>query len=323
MVDRFQFLQEEAGLKLILTKEKSYPSLSDMPVPDSKPLQEFIVRTPDAEELKIFVRLVSSHYPAHTIPMSFEFPGKVVDMMACSELQAAIAVDKAGHIGGGVVWRREGTHLVEFYGPYTFNQPAESEMAQVLTDYCIGAIARTDAQGLITRYPTQDLPTAYFEPLGSVTLRQRNGEPLETQAYYRDLGEDLGLSVWAHSSLNPFLTAQYQHLVFAREIKPVAEEGEFSSPFAVISAEFDRAPGRVTLHPIWWGRNAEETLAFYVQTLLKEELPNIFFEMDLGRSWHCHFTPPLLKCGFEPRLVLPYAGKGDLVIFQHKLGGRP
>jgi hypothetical protein len=132
----------------------------------------------------------------------------------------------------------------------------------------------------------------------------------------------LGLSVWAHSSIQAFLANQYQRLVFAREIRPVTEEGESSSPFSVISAEFDRAPGRVTLRPIWWGRNAEETLRAYVQTLLKEELPNIFFQMDLGRSWHCHFTPALVKCGFEPRLLLPYAGKGDLVIFQYKAGGK-
>jgi hypothetical protein len=323
MVDRFQFLQEDADFKLILRKDKSYPSLSELPVPDSKPLVEFSVRPPDPEELKIFVHLVNAHYPSHTIPMSFALPGKVVDMAACGVLHAAIAVDKAGHIGGGIVWRWEGTRLVEFYGPYTFNQPAESEMAQVLTDHCIGAIARTDAGGLISRYPTSDLPIAYFEPLGSLTLSQRSGDALETVAYYRDLSEDLGLSVWAHSSLGVFLNTQYERLFFAREIKQVTEEGESASPFAVISAEFDRAPGRVTLHPIWWGRNAEETLAGYVQTLLKEELPNIFFQMDLGKSWHCHFTPALLKCGFEPRLLLPYAGKGDLVIFQYKSDGVP
>ena len=322
MVDRFLFFQEETGLRLILTKERSYPSLSELPVPDSKPLPEFSVRPPDADELKIFVRLVSGHYPSHTIPMSFALPGKVVDMTACGELHAAIALDKVGHIGGGVVWRWEGTQLVEFYGPYVFNQPAESEMAQVLTDHCIGAIARTDAGGLINRYPTPELPTAYFEPLGSLTLHQRNGDALETEAYYRDLAEDLGLAVWAHSSIQAFLTDQYKQLVFAREIRPVTEEGESSSPFSVISAEFDRAPDRVTLRPIWWGSNAEETLAAYVQTLLREELPNIFFQMDLGRSWHCHFTPALMKCGFEPRLILPYAGKGDLVIFQYKAGGK-
>ncbi len=322
MVDRFQFFQEEAGLRLILTKEKTYPSLSDLPIPESEPLPVFFVRPPDSEELKSFVRMVNGHYPVHIIPASLTLPGKVVDMTACGELHAAVAVDKVGHIGGGIAWRREGTQLVEFYGPYVFNQLADSDMAQVLTDHCIAAVARGNVGGLINRYPTPDLPVAYFESLGSLTLRQRNGTSRETVAFYRHLEEDLGLSVWSHSSLDAFLKEQYQRLVFAREIRPLTEAGESSSPFSVISAQFDRVSDRVTLHPIWWGQNADEIVAAYVGTLLKEELPNIFFHMDLGRPWHCYFTPALLKCGFGPRLLLPYAGKGDLVVFQHKLGGR-
>jgi hypothetical protein len=210
---------------------------------------------------------------------------------------------------------------MEFYGPYVFDQPRGSEMSEVLTDYCIGAIARTEATGLITRYPTDDLPTEYFEPLGSLSLGQRDGNGMKTVAYYRDLGEDPGLSVWTDPTLQPFLKEQYQRLVLPREVRAVTDQGESASPFCVISAEFDRAAGRATLRPIWWGRNAEDTLAAYVQTLLGEEIPNIFFEMDLGRSWNCHFTPALLKNGFEPRLLLPYAGKGDLVIFQYGLDG--
>jgi hypothetical protein len=54
--------------------------------------------------------------------------------------------------------------------------------------------------------------------------------------------------------------------------------------------------------------------------MLKEGITNILFEMDLGKSWQCHFTQPLLETGFEPRLVLPYAGRGDLIVFQHKVG---
>jgi hypothetical protein len=68
------------------------------------------------------------------------------------------------------------------------------------------------------------------------------------------------------------------------------------------------------------GNDSEKVLEAYVETLQKEEILNIFFQMDLGRPWHCHFTPALLGCGFKPRLLLPYAGKGDLVIFQHEPG---
>ena len=48
---------------------------------------------------------------------------------------------------------------------------------------------------------------------------------------------------------------------------------------------------------------------------------HLFFEMDAARAWHTDFTPSLLANGFTPRLVLPYAGEGDLVIFQRAEGG--
>jgi hypothetical protein len=132
------------------------------------------------------------------------------------------------------------------------------------------------------------------------------------------LEEDQGLSVWSHSLLEDFLKSEYRRLFFAREINGVRDDGERSSAFSVLSPEFDRSTGRVTLHPVWLGEDSLEIMKAHVDTLVNEGLKNIFFEMDLGMSWQCRFTPALLDTGFEPRLILPYAGKGDLVIFQLK-----
>ncbi len=320
MVDRFRFFQDGNLLRLILTKEKSYPGLSELQVPSTRPLKDFFIRTPDAEELKVFVRMVDQVYEPPTIPMSFAFPGKVVDMAACGEYHAAIAVDKAGHIGGGLVWRLETQRLVECFGPYLLNQPPESSMAQALVDACMSSIARSSSIGLINRYPTPELPKEYFETLGSLTFRTLSGTAKEVTASYRHLEEDAGLIVWSHPALEAFLDGEYRRLVFAREIRLVRDEGERSSRYSVLSAEFDRGSSRVTLHPIWLGEDASETVSAHVETLVKEDIPNIFFEMDLGKAWQCHFAPALLGSGFEPRLVLPYAGQGDLVVFQYRAG---
>lgn len=320
MVDRFQFLEEGKSLRLILTKEKSYPSVADLPVPDAKLMETFSIRPPDVEELKALVHLAHGYYSSPVIPESFSYPGKIVDMVACGEYQSAIAADNAGHIGGGIVWRWTGAGPVELYGPYVFNQPPDSGMGQALVDFCLGAIARIGAIGVISRRPTPEFPTEYFESLGSLLIGHKKTARLETISYYRHLEEDLGLSVWAHNSINMFLTGAYQRLAFAREIKPVTSEGESLSSFSVLSTEFDRGAGQVTLRPIWWGNDSEMILTTHVEMLLKEDLDNILFEMDLGKSWHCYFTPALFNCGFEPRLVLPYAGQGDLVIFQHRTG---
>lgn len=319
MVDRFRLFQADNELHLVLINEKVYPESADINIPPAPPLKEFTIGPPDPEELKLFVHVVRGHYASHLVPRSFSFPGKVVDMASSGEYYAAIATDTTGHMGGGILWHWEGTGLVEFYGPYLFDQPPESGIAQALVDHCLSATARTRAIGLISRHPTAELPTEYFEPLGSLTLKV-DDNVVEMTTYFRHLEEDLGSTIWAHPLLEDFLTKEYRKLFFAREIKPIRDEGEAGSPFSVLSADFDRAAGRVTLYPMWWGKDSQETLAAYVETLSNEGLPNMFFEMDLGASWQCHFTPALLELGFEPRLVIPHAGKGDVVVFQYKTG---
>ena len=85
---------------------------------------------------------------------------------------------------------------------------------------------------------------------------------------------------------------------------------------SVLSAEFDRLQGRVTLRPMWPGADAEENIERHVRLVVGEKILNIHFAVDLGQAWQAVFIPGLLARGFEPRLVLPYAGKADLVIFQ-------
>ena len=321
MVERFRFEETDQKMRLTLTKAKAYPDHCVAGLPPAFPLKGFSIKEAvDPEELKILVRRVNTECAGQIFPEICRAPGMMVDIVAAGDYKVALAVDKIGHIGGGIIWKWEGTGLIECFGPYLFGQPADSTMGSALLDACIADIARTGAKGLINRFPTPDLPKEYFEPLGSLTFRSGDGESAELVAYYRHLEEDLGGTVWSHPLLDGFLQDQYRKLFFAREILPVKREGELSSPFSVISAEFDRGQSRVTLRPVWWGEDAHSCLADHVETLRKEKISSIFFEMDVGKSWQCHFTPALLENGFEPRLILPYAGKGDLVIFQLTTG---
>jgi anti-sigma regulatory factor (Ser/Thr protein kinase) len=316
-VDRFKFAESEEGLRLTLVKEKAYPSVVEIPVPAAVPLSEYTLRRPHPEELKVFVRMLAEYHDPQTVPERFRSPGKVVDMVACGEYQTAIAADKLAHIGGGIIWRRDNIKLVECYGPYLMNQPEGSSMAAELMEHCVNAIARSGAVGLMDQYPGGQFPAEYFMPLGSLSFPAGDGSRRERMAYYRHLEEDLGNAVWSHPLLQEFLEREYRRTAFAREIRLVDDEGESGSPFSVLSAEFDWHQGSVKLRPIWWGRDAEETLAAHVRTLLGEKLIGIFFEMDLGHPWQTRFTPALFRTGFQPCLMLPYGGKGDLVVFQH------
>lgn len=317
LVDRFSFLRHSGFSRLMMVKEKSYPSITDEPVPTSKVLQDYVIRQPESEELKLFVRNVRIEYDPCLIPSIFETPGKVVDMAEFGTYRAAIASDQTGAIGGGIIWSWENDKLVEFFGPYILNQPGNSLMPIQLVEFMISLIARTTAVGIITKSPSPQLPTEYFEPLGNLSMVLPGRDVCQSSSYYRHLQEDFGTSVWAHSLVKEFLISEYRRHVFARQIKIVTDEGENRAPKSVIATELDKGASKATLKPVWWGNDDLFLIEAHVRTLVRENLLNIFFEMDLGRAWECHFTPSLISAGFEPRLVLPYAGTGDILIFQY------
>ena len=317
MTDRFRISRPASGnLVLTLVKELRYPEIeSDSQTKDPKPLAQFSIQTPDAARIKWFVRLVNRCYQARFSPVDFHYPGKVVDMAAAGDCHIVLADGPAGEIGGGLAWQWEGTKTVEIFGPYIFHEGNHPDMARELLETCIGDVARTAALSLISRMPTPQLPEGYLEVLGTLNAGGQTGNAESSEANFRLMHEDTGSVVWAHPDLIPFLESEYRRLVFPRDIQPVVSAGEVQEPFSVLSVETDRRLGRATLRPIWPGEDCEDNLAAHVDLLRQEAMGAIFFEMDLGLSWQAGFTPGLLKLGFAPRLILPYAGAADLVIF--------
>jgi hypothetical protein len=317
MVERFRFAQSWEEIRLTLVKEKTYPPGSDVAVPPKTLLERFSVRAPDPEELKMFVLMAAGQQEPHRLPAAFNYPGMVADMAASGEYSAAVAVDRPGEVGGGILWRRsESYRAVQCFGPYVFQDELGHEMASALIDACIGAVAKTDAIGIINTHAGHLLPPGYFERLGTLSFRRLDGSLVDFAAYYRQLDEDLGTTVWCHPDLQDFLDVEYKRLVMPRRILPAGHLGEGRSPFSVLSSQFDRSQGYVVLRPVWWGTDAHQTVADYIDVLRKERIPEVLFELDLGRAWQALFTPALLSNGFEPRMVLPYGGRADLVVFQ-------
>ena len=320
-VENFYITEDpQQGYALVLIKEKSYPESTEIEAPKIKPIKMFTLKIPGPEGLKLFSRLVVAHYPGRSYLPALRFPGKIVDMVSSGEFNAAVAMDEGGQIGGGILWRWVGEKLVEFFGPYLFNQPPDTGMAEGLIDACIGQIAKTDAMGLITRYSTPELPKGYFESSGSVDFIQPDGTTKTSPVFYRQLHEDLGCQVWAHADLEGFLRTEYGRLFFAREIHLTRHEGEGRSPYSVFAPQFDRSHHQVTLRPILEGTDAFDNLSLHIKVLRAEGLINIFFEIDLGQAWQANFAPALMGNGFRPRFILPYGGEADVVVFQHQEG---
>ncbi|MFH2046827.1 MAG: hypothetical protein ABIK92_16985 [Pseudomonadota bacterium] len=317
MTDRFRISRPADGnLELTLVKLLRYPEIKEeTDIQTPKALTTFSIQTPDSAQIKWFVRMVNQFYPAKLFPVDLRYPGRVVDMAAAGDYHILLANGSTGEIGGGLAWKWEGSKTIEVFGPYIFNTNSHPEMARELMETCIGNIAKTPALALISRMPTPQLPEGYLEILGSLNaLGPDGGAPLT--ALFRLMHEDSGSVVWAHPDLVGFLQSEYRRLVFLREIQTVLSDGEAEEPFSVLSAETDRHLAVTTLRPIWYGKDCEKILADHVKLLRQESMSAIFFEMDLGLSWQTGFTPGLLKLGFIPRMIIPYAGKADLVIFE-------
>jgi hypothetical protein len=240
----------------------------------------------------------------------------VVDMVEAGRYGAALAVDAEGRLGGGIFWYWASRKTVECYGPYLFGQEPGSPMSEQLMEACIGAIAKTDAWGLVCPYPVPDLPRQQFEVLGTMTLFDEKGEGTPLTAHFRQMQEDLGTVSWCHPELEPFLRREYGRLALPRDLQSVLDLGETRKPHSVLSAEFDRPQGMVTLTPLHPGKDAFQNLERHMKLFLEESLHTVLFVMDLGVKWHSDFAPALSRNGFTPRMVIPYGGEGDLVLFQ-------
>lgn len=324
-VEKFSFFHDpKEGAGIILIKEKTYPEITDSKRSEVKPLKTFTIETPGPEMLKLFARQIVSFYSGRPYPPEFCFPGKLVDMAASGEYNVLLAVDDSGTIGGGIImwwgWHIDKRRTVECFGPYLFNQPPGSGIAEGLADGLIGIVAKTDMVCLINVYATPELPEQYFEPLGLIDYYESDGTITPWQCYYRLLKEDAGCQVWAHPALEQFLDEQYRALSFARKITLVSYGGEAQSPHSVFTTRFIRTRHMAVMHPVWDGADASKNLENHILTLKNEGMRSILFEIDTGHAWQARLAPILLENGFTPRLVLPYAGKADIVIFQYKEG---
>jgi hypothetical protein len=72
------------------------------------------------------------------------------------------------------------------------------------------------------------------------------------------------------------------------------------------------------LRPVWDGVDISINLAKHIKVLKGEGILNIFLLIDLGYAWQANLAPAIGENNFMPQLILPYAGKADIVIFQYK-----
>lgn len=317
-VDHFRLMREPNHvLRLVLIKEKTYAPTEEKPHPAPATAAECSVLRAGPAEAERFAAMALNSFGINQLPPFFEHPDKLRDMVDTGEYACAVSCDEHGRQYGGIFWRCSETKTMECFGPYIFGEPGREGLRAGLLEACLKDLAKTSAVGLINRYPGGGLPGGYFDELGSYSVYKDDDSTSVEAVFFRQLREDPGSKVWADPMLEDFLIQEYRRLVLPREVefaKPEDHQG--LSGYSVLTTRFQREQNAVTLSLLWPGEDMEENVARHVKLLEEENWRNVSAEIDLGLPWQVGFTAALLKNGFMPRLVLPHAGQGDMVLFR-------
>ena len=321
-VDHLSIIVEKHNrICLAVTKEKYYPK-SPVTISLPKTAEKTVVETPGGEQIKLFATLVGQYYKEPQRPTFFNYPGKVLDMIASGEYQSIVAVNQKKEITGGILFQFRTDKIVQCFGPYIFYQGKE-DIVEILLSACIGRIARTKALGLLSLSGLPESLQRNFEALGSLTYYAEDGATIKQTSFYRHLHEDPGCEVWSHADLTPYLQKEYHRLILARDIRPIHDMGETRSGSSLFASEVHRERAEVILRPLLPGVDFSDNVKRHVRFLRDDGFLNLFFELDLGMPWHAELIPVLMANQFKPEILLPFAGQSDLIIFQYHDATKP
>jgi len=312
-VDRFSTTLEKTNVtRLTLIREKTYPEeIAIVPLPLSHQIRVFRLATP--QEIPLLIRYARQKYSPAYLPPVFRYPDNVADRLRRGETHAIVGVSENGELCGAIFWESTQRKVIQCTGPYVFT-PGRGQ-PEALMEGLLHALAKHPVVCLLNTNPTPDFPAQTWEKAGSLKIQPGDASaPLERDVYIRSMIEDPGCIVWAHPDLHPYLQAQYHRLALPRELRPAPEmdvQGD-----AILSVDYERDENRISLRPLDAGVTNRQTLAEHVALLRDQDIQMILFEMDLGVPIQTSFTPALLQTGFVPRVLLPHAGEGDLVLFQ-------
>lgn len=301
-VDQLRISAEDAEMGIHFIKEKIYPPVKDQ-LADFAASGNFRLVPPEAELLKQFATRVWSKYGVKA-PTQFQFPGKLADMVLLGEYGAALLVDGKGNLGAGMLWHCH-NKMAEAYGPFVFcDQP---RLATQAVEACLAKLARQGLLCLVVQQPPLGMPGGFFEPLN----------PAES-VLYRQLEEDNGTMSYVHPAIVGFYQTEIERLYLPRQLHLVESQGEAHSARSALSARMNRPAGQVVLTALWVGDDATAVLKQHVTALRQAGFSEIIFQLDAGESSQAILSPALLDSGFVPQYILPWGGKGDVLVWMHR-----
>ncbi len=280
------------------------------------PAQSWRIQQANRELIQFFAARVKAHYSAAEYPSFLNFPGQAADMILAGDLKGALAMTEGGALCGGILWRWVSDRIIDMLGPFLFPPTQPPALAEALTEHLVEWAAKSPAVGILCRRGAGQPMPAGFEVLGRIQSGSVGQAPMEESRGFRHLREDEGTPVCCHSLLESFLRGEYDRLALPRELRTIPFQGTGRPEPTVLTAKTDRARGEARLRGLCFGTDAAEQLREHLKLFAEQKLSTVLFELDLGISWQPAFVPALLETGFVPRMIVPYSGQADTVVFQ-------
>jgi hypothetical protein len=302
---------------LRMTRNRDYPTtqVAELPPPSTQGPVRLV--EPSPSDLRHFSAMVSAS-GAPFMPGFLTSPGMAADMLAAGHLNAILAL-RGDWIIGGVLWRPLTDSCLELYGPYLFNDDQDDAVLTLLLDEAVGRISRSRFRGLVRRQGQLQGYARFFDLLGELDLTGVSGAATRSTYYYRQLREESGGVVYCSGALATFLADQYNRLCLPRQLRENGGEQLRLRDASVLAVELEYPRSLAIIRPLCAGKDMAANLTAHLDLLQNDGINNFMVEINTGRSEDLAFTDALEATGFVPRLLIPDAGLGDLVIYDHRV----
>ena len=302
---------------LRLTRNRDYPPAASVSLPPADLAGPLRLFDPSWDDLHHFAAMAVTAEVGF-LPGFLARPDMAADMLAAGHL-SALLIEQGNWIRGGVLWRPLTDSCLELYGPYVFGDDADDQGLTLLLDQAVGRISRSAYRGLVRRQGPLAGADRFFDFLGELSLRRPDGL-VRCSCYYRQLREESSGTVYCGEPLATFLGEQYDRLCLPRQIRPATMDPARLRQSSVLAAELEQEQSLAIIRPLGAGRDMAANLAGHLHLLRGGGIANFLVELDTGRSEDTAFAATLAETGFVPRLVIPDAGLGDLVVYDHPTG---
>lgn len=301
---------------LRITRNRDYAPARTVPLPPSDAVGTLQLMDPSADDLSHFAAMAAASGTPF-LPPFLSRPVMAADMFLVGHLNALL-VTRGDWIVGGMLWIPLTDSCLELYGPYVLTDDPDDQGLTLLLDEAVGRISRSGYRGLVRRQGPLAGHERFFDFLGELTLNGIGDAAARCTYYYRQIKEESGGGVvYCTGSLAAFLGDQYDRLCLPRQIRESVSDPLRLRPASVLAVELEPARSLAIIRPLCAGQDMAVNLAAHLDLLRGEGIDNFLVEINTGRSEDTAFAAALEETDFIPRLVIPDAGQGDLVVYDH------